>query len=86
MRRDKFVFGLHNSAIRTELLKSHLKPDNTGKSMADVVAEAKALESAQKASKLIEDTAKGVEEQVHWTSHRDMKLKREPGTCHWCGD
>ena len=86
MCRDKFVFGLHDGTMRTELLKTHLKTDGTPKTMQDVVAEAKALESAQKANKLISDTEKGIEEQVNWISHKQMKLKWEPGTCHWCGD
>ena len=85
--RDKFVFGLHNDTMRAELLKTHLKPDNSAKSMADVVTEAKALESAHTANKLIADSTKSTtEEQVHWVRHREMKLRREPGTCHWCGD
>ena len=54
--------------------------------MQDVVDEAKALESAQKANKFITDATKGIEEQVNWMSHKQMKLKREPGTCFWCGD
>ena len=41
MYRDKFIFGLNNDAMRAELLKTNLKPDNTPKSMADVVTEAK---------------------------------------------
>ena len=46
MNRDKFVFGLQDSTIRTELLKTHLKADNTTKkSLGDVVSEAKALDS-----------------------------------------
>lgn len=69
--------------MRTELLKTHLKPDSTPKNMQDLVAKAKALESAQKANKLITDTTKGIEEQVKWVSHKQMKLKRESGTCHW---
>lgn len=89
--RDKFVFGLHGGSIRTELLKTHLKPNNTLKTMEDVVAEVKAIESAQKTNKIIGEAkkgleTKGLEEQVNWTSHRDMKLKRDPGTCHWCGN
>ena len=86
MCRDKFVFGLHDDTMRAELLKTHLKSDGTPKSMQDVVAEAKALESAQKANKLITDATKGIEDQVNWISHKQMKLKREPGTCFWCGD
>ena len=86
MCRDKFVFGLHDGTMRTELLKTHLKTDGTPKTMQDVVTEAKALESAQKANKLISDTEKGIEEQVNWMRHKQMKLKRDPGTCHWCGD
>lgn len=86
MCRDKFVFGLHDGTMRAELLKTHLKSDGAPKNMQDVVAEAKALESAQKANKLITDTTKGMEEQIHWVSHKQMKLKREPGTCFWCGD
>ena len=59
--------------------------------MQDVVAEAKAIASAQKTNKIIGEAkkgleTKGLEEQVNWTSHRDMKLKRDPGTCHWCGN
>lgn len=46
MYRNKFIFGLNNNAMQAELLKTHLKPDNTPKSMADVVTKAKALESA----------------------------------------
>ena len=42
MRCDKFVFGLHSGNIRTEILKTHLKPSNTLKTMQDVVAETKA--------------------------------------------
>ena len=87
MCRDKFVFGLHSGVICTELLKTHLKADNTPKTMQDVVTDAKSIESAQKTNKLIGETTKGsLEEQVNWTSHRDMKLEQAPGTCHWCGD
>ena len=85
MNRDKFVFGLQEASIRTELLKTHLKADGSKKALGDVVTEAKALESAQKTNKLISDNAKSIEEQVNELSHKDMKLKREPGTCFWCG-
>ena len=54
------------------------------------------MESAQKTNKLIFDTTKGTDETVNWTGsgrsksfrkkHHDMKLRREPNTCHWCGD
>jgi hypothetical protein len=37
MCRGTFVFGLQQEAMRSELLKTHLKPDNTPKSMFDVV-------------------------------------------------
>ena len=54
--------------------------------MADVVTKAKALESANTANKLITDSSKSTtEERVHWVK-KEMKLRREPGTCHWCGD
>ena len=92
MCRDKFVFGLNDNGIRNELLKTHLKADGTEKSMAaDVVGEAKTLETAQRTNQLIVDTSgKGFEEQVHWTNnrkkHSDMKLKRQPNTCYWCGN
>lgn len=90
MCRDKFVFGLNDAVIRTELLKTHLQTDNrTEKSMADVVSEAKTFEAAQKTNQLIIDSSKMLDEQVHHTiatkKHADMKLKREPNTCHWCG-
>ena len=58
MYRDKIIFGLNNDAMRAELLKTHLKPDNTPKSMADEVTEAKATESAYTANKLIADSSK----------------------------
>ncbi len=55
--------------------------------MGDVVTEAKALESAHTANKQIADSTKSTtEEQVHWVRHKEMKLRREPRTCHWCGD
>jgi hypothetical protein len=84
MCRDKFIFGLHNPDIRTKLLRSHThSKGKTDKSMSDVVAEAKAIETAQAANKIIIEANK-IEEQVNWTqrkmSHRDMKLQREPGT------
>ena len=92
MNRDKFVFGLQDTSIRTELLKTHLKADTNKKTLSDVVSEAKTLESAQKANQMITDANKNHEEQVHYTHqepyrkpHRDMKLKREKGTCFWCG-
>ncbi|KAL9951501.1 hypothetical protein ACROYT_G044170 [Oculina patagonica] len=86
MYRNKFVFGLHNDAMQAKLLKTHLKVYNTAKSMGDVVTEAKALETAHMANKLIADSTKSTtEEQVHWVGHKEMKLSREPGTWHWCG-
>ncbi|XP_068702031.1 uncharacterized protein [Montipora foliosa] len=86
--RDKFIFGLSEDNIRTELLKIHIKPDNSEKSLSDVVAEARAIESAKQTNKLIADSSKGIDEHVHWTGlrHSQMKLRREPGTCFWCGD
>jgi len=82
MCRDKFVFG----TMRAELLRTHLKSDGAPKNMQDVVAKVKALESAQKANKLITDATKGIEEQVNWISRKQMKLKQEPEMCFWCGD
>ena len=80
MCRDKFVFGLHDILIHTELLKTHLKLDNTTE---------KGMEAAQRTNQLITDTSKSLDEQVHHTQfrkkHSDMKLKREPNTCHWYG-
>ena len=40
---DKFVFGLHDGAMRAELLKTHLKLDGETKNMQEVVAEAEAF-------------------------------------------
>jgi hypothetical protein len=108
MCRDKFIFGLRDERLRTDLLKSHLNANGGEKTLADVTREAKAHESAQQANKLIEEKTK-ISEQVNWSRHRKqpftqrkqrqdkqhqtqrkphnrMKLKREPGTCHWCGD
>lgn len=81
MCRDKFVFGLGDDNLRTEQLKTHLRTDGTQKTMADVVAEAKSMESAKVTNKLINDSTKGTEETVNWTKsstpckkHRDMQL------------
>ena len=89
LTRDKFIFGLSEDRMRTELLKTHIKPDNSKKTLQDVVAEARAIESATQTNKLIADSSKGIDEEVHWTTglrHSQMKLRREPGTCFWCGD
>ena len=88
LTRDKFIFGLNEDHTRTELLKTHVKPDNSKKTLQDVVAEARAIESAKQTNKLIVDSSKGADEEVHWTGlrHSQMKLRREPGTCFWCGD
>lgn len=53
-----------------------------------MVAEARAIESAKQTNKLIVDSSKGTDEEVHWIGlrHSQMKLRREPGTCFWCGD
>ena len=72
LTRDKFIFGLNEDHTRTELFKTHVKPDNSKKTLQDVVAEARAIESAKQTNKLIVDC--------------QMKLRREPGTCFWCGD
>ena len=85
LKRDKFIFGIQNQEIRTLLLNDSKKLDGSKKKLADVVIEARAMEAARQTNKLIVDTTKLTEE-VHWTSHRDMKLKRETNTCHWCGD
>ena len=85
LARDKFIFGLMDQDSRQELLKTERKPDGTKKTLADVVSEAKVMEAAKSANQLIADR-KGLAEQVNWTSHKDMKLKRETGTCYWCGD
>ena len=42
--REKLIFGLNDDNIRTELLKTHIKPDNFKNSLSDVVAEARAIE------------------------------------------
>ena len=63
---NKFVFGLHHGTVRAELLKTHFKSDGMPKSMQDVLAEAKALESAQKANKLIMPSG---QDQRRWWSN-----------------
>ena len=52
----KFVFGLHNSNIRNEVMKIHLQPNNILKNKQDVVAETKAKESAQKTNRIVGET------------------------------
>ena len=86
--RDKFIFGLNGEHMKTELLKTHAKPDNSAKTLSDAVAEARAIESATQANQLIAGSARGAEEEgVHSFRHSQRKLRRElPGTCFWCGD
>ena len=62
--RDKLIFGLNGKHIRTELLKIHVKPGNSAKTLSDVVAEARTTESATQANQLITGSAKGAEEEV----------------------
>ena len=83
-----FVFGLNEDHTRTELLKTHVKPDNRKKTLQDVVAEARAIESVKQTNKLIVDSSKRTDKEVNWTGlrHSQMKLCRQPGTCFWCGD
>ncbi len=62
------------------------------------VSEAKSMESAKIANKLVSDTLKGINEAVHLNGtekqkhltkkQRDLKIiseSQEPETCHWCG-
>ena len=54
-----------------------------------MVAEARAVESATQTNKLIANSSKEIDEEVHWTTgHRQsqMKLRREPGTRFRRGD
>ena len=54
--RDKFISGIAKEGIRTELLKTHLGADKKPKSLCDVVSEAQAMETAQRANHIITDT------------------------------
>ena len=74
--RDVFIFGLNEDNIRTELSKTHIKRNNSEKSL-----------STKQANKFIAGSSKGIDENVHCTGlkHSQMKLRREPGTCFWCG-
>ena len=63
----------------------HIKPDNSEKTLSDVVAEARATESAKQTNKLITDSSKGIDENVHWTGHRHSQM-RLSGTCFWRSD
>ena len=76
MCRDKFVFGLYDETIRTELLKSHIKADGTAKVLADVIREARAYESAVKANKLIEEATK-TDEQVNWARKKGTQPRQQ---------
>ena len=70
LTRDKFIFGLNEDHTRTELLKTHVKLDNSKKTLQEVVAGARAIESAKQTNKLIVDSSKGTDEEVHWTGLR----------------
>ncbi|KAK2551056.1 hypothetical protein P5673_028114 [Acropora cervicornis] len=67
---DKFIFGLNEDHTRTELLKTHVKPDNSKKPLQDVVAEARANQT----NKLIVDSSKGTDEEVHWTGSLEAQV------------
>ena len=67
--REKFIFGLNDDNIRTELLKTHIKPDNFKNSLSDVVDEARAIESAKQTNKLIANSSIRIDGNVHW-KHR----------------
>ena len=54
--QDKFIFGLAKEGIRTELLKTHLAADKKPKSLRDIVSEAQAMETAERAKRFITDT------------------------------
>ena len=88
LTRNKFILGPNEDQTRTELLKTHVKPDNSKKPQQDVAAEMRAIESAKQINQSIVDSSKGTDAEVHWTGfrHSQMKLRREPGTCFWCGD
>ena len=62
INRDKFIFGLLDQTTRTDLLKTHKNADGSKKTLPDVVVEAKAVESAKHANKLIVDTSRPVKE------------------------
>ena len=86
-------FGLSDTIICINLLKTYLRTDCSQKNMPDIIVEEKRMESAQNKSKLITDIAKSIEETVHWTAltrlkkrHNEMKPKREQNTCQWCRD
>lgn len=88
LTRNKFILGPNEDHTRTELLKTHVKPDNSKKPQQDVAAETRAIESAKQINQSIVDSSKGTDAEVHWTGfrHSQMKLRREPGTCFWCVD
>ena len=54
--------------MRTKLLKTHIKAANSAKALSNVVAEARAIESAMEANKLTVDFSKGIEA-VYWTNY-----------------
>ena len=113
LSRDKFIFGINErfKDIRVELLKTDKNEDKSDKTLAQVAALARSLETASSASHLIGSQHA---EQVNYTKrnsnsysrkapprqaqapsntntnpkripHRDLKLKRVPNTCWYCG-
>ncbi len=100
LARDRFIFGLRSEAIRTELLKSDVNADKSEKTMGDVTHVARAMETADSANTLIVQ-ATTHREQVNYNAtstqraptqikgkrlpHAQLKLKREQGTCWYCG-
>ena len=55
-----FIFGLNVNNMRTEVLKTHVKPDNSKETVDDVVTETKAIDSAKQSNKLIAGLSKGI--------------------------
>ena len=79
LTRDKFIFSLN---------EDHMGADNLKKTLQDVVVEARLIESAKQTNKLIVDSSKRTDEEVHWTDvrHSQMKLHRETETSFWFWD
>ena len=63
MKRDKFTFGLNNSNIRGKLPKMNHNTKMGIHSSYHVISQAKALEAAETAHKMVDTSSR---EQVNW--------------------
>ena len=83
MKRDKFTFGLYNSNIRGELLKmNHKDKDGNVLKLSHVTSQAKALEAAETANKMVDTSSR---EEINWVKRNNPTIHKQQ-QCWYCGE